>query len=341
MAIDPNTVKWDDAIDPAKVQWDDENAIAKKQLARDTPSLSMDRNNAFTIGAGRMLDRAFEGFKQGGLGMGAILSELLPARLKAAAQEELTKRLMAQEKEQTENTKEYAPLQAEHPIATGLGEAAPALASPMLRVAQSATLPAQALNFAASAALPAAMEYGTAEERGKRAAIAGVSGAVAAPLMKVATAVGGKLIAPIASRLSPEEERLASMAADQGIDLTAGQKTGNKFLQTVESVMEQMPATSGSQTAIKQGQREAFTKNIMDRLGGGEATPDGLPQRSPAWAGTSSAFSRRSTSPWMTLRLKTKARRGGQGCYGYAAGRNRADRLQARRSTHRQGERQR
>lgn len=246
---------------------------AKKALAKSTPTFSMtDRNNAFTIGMGKTGDAVWEGVKQGGLGMGAILAEMLPERMKRVAHEEITKRLLEQEKRQAEKAKEYKPLADESPVATTVGEVAPLAAAPMLRLVQGAGAAAPIVNSAASAALPAAIEYGSPEERGKRAAMAGAGGAVAGGL----THAAAKIMGGVTNTLTPEARRLAALAEEKfNIPLDAAQKTGNKALQTVEAAMENMPVTSGAQALKKTAQRDAFTREVMKTLG--EATEEATP----------------------------------------------------------------
>jgi hypothetical protein len=265
MPLDPSQVQWD-SVDPAKVQWD----APPLSAAKDTPAISAGRDNAVMIGAGRMSDRLLEGFKQSGLGIGAILSELLPERLKNAAQDAISKKLIAQDTEQADRTARYKPLAEEHPIATGVGEALPLVAAPQLRVMEGAGALPAIVNSAVSSALPAMAEYGTAGERGERGGLAAAGGAAGTTLLQA----GAKVLKPVASSLTPETQRLAGVAESMGIPLTAGDKTGNKFVKTVEAVMQEMPSTAGAQNAIQQTKREAFTRAVMQRLGEdtGEAT---------------------------------------------------------------------
>jgi hypothetical protein len=266
MPLDPSQVQWD-AVDPGKVKWDSATDDSRKKLAQETGA-----GSAALIGAGAMGDRLWEGLKQGGMGMGAILSELLPDRLKRAAQDALAEKLMAQEKRVNADKAEYKNLEEAHPIATALGEAAPIAAAPMLRVAGGAGALPAAVNAAASSALPAALEYGTAGERGARAGIAGAGGAIGSGITSAISKVAGG----VANVLTPEARRLAALAEDKfNIPLDAAQKTGNKALQTIDAVMETMPVTSGAQAIKKTAQRDAFTREVMKTIGeaADEATP--------------------------------------------------------------------
>lgn len=267
MPLDPSKVQWD-PIDPQAVKWDaSPQEDLKKKLAEETGA-----GAAALIGAGRMGDRMWEGLKQGGMGIGAIFSELLPERLKRAAQEELAKRLTKQEARMASDSVEYKPLEEAHPVATTLGEAAPLVAAPMLRVAQGAGAVPAMVNSAVSAAAPAAIEYGTAAERGQRAGAAGAGGAIAGGLSHGAA----KVYEGVSNVLTPEARRLAALAEEKfGIPLDASQKTGNKALQTVKAALENMPVTSGAEAARTNVQRNAFTREVMKTMGeaADEATP--------------------------------------------------------------------
>ena len=94
----------------------------------------------------------------------------------------------------------------------------------------------------------------------------------------------GRLVSPVQSRLSPEEARLAQVAADEGINLTPGQATGSRPMQVAESVMESLPGSSKAQLALRQGQKTAFNKAVLARAGitGEAATPDILAGRKAA-----------------------------------------------------------
>lgn len=244
----------------------------QQQFAETVPAISKDRDNAFTIGAGRTGAWLTEGLKQGGLGIGAILSELLPARLKAAAQEEITKKLSAQKQTWEDDTKSYKTLEDAHPVATGLGEAAPLAMFPMVRLAEGAGAGAAALNSGVSAALPSLLGYGDAGERLKAGALSAAGGALGSGLASGAA----KVISGVKNVLTPEAQRLAALAAEKyGIPLDAAAKTGNKALQTVNAAMENMPITSGVEAAKKNAIRQAFTREVMKTLG--ETTEEATP----------------------------------------------------------------
>ena len=77
----------------------------------------------------------------------------------------------------------------------------------------------------------------------------------------------GRALRPVASKLGPEEAALTAAAQREGIPLTAGQATGSRPLQITESVMENLPLTSGSQIAGREAQQRAFTAAALRRAG--------------------------------------------------------------------------
>lgn len=133
-------------------------------------------------------------------------------------------------------------------------------------VAQSVAIPGGSTVKGAAlvgGAMAGAQPVASGESRGFNTAVGAGLGAagqgVARTLGKVAT--GPKNV------LTPAEQELARKAEEQGIALTAGQKTGNKFLQTVESQMERMPATSAKATEQKLAQSREFTTALNRQMG--------------------------------------------------------------------------
>lgn len=125
---------------------------------------------------------------------------------------------------------------------------------------------------------------GTQDSRAGNAALgagAGVAGQFAGRAL-------GRALRPVASKLGPQEQALASAASHEGIPLTAGQATGSRPLQITESVMENLPLTSGSQLAGREAQQRAFTAAALRRAGiaGDAATPELLASQKAALGGT-------------------------------------------------------
>lgn len=110
---------------------------------------------------------------------------------------------------------------------------------------------------------------------GSRAAQAGV-GAIGGAIGQGAGNVIGRAIRPVQPSLSPETQRLAQVAGQHGIPLSVGQQTGSRPLQIAESVLEQLPLTSGPQLARRQTQQEAYNAAVGGTFGSPERalTPD-------------------------------------------------------------------
>ncbi len=95
-------------------------------------------------------------------------------------------------------------------------------------------------------------------------ALAGLATSVAVP---VGLAAAGRVVSPMRSTLTPEQQRLAAVAAQEGINLSPGQQMGNRPLRTVEAVFDQLPLTSGPQSAIRDQQGVAFNRAVGRRAG--------------------------------------------------------------------------
>jgi len=149
-------------------------------------------------------------------------------------------------------------------------ESAPGIVGRMAAPATSAA--GKMAQYAAMGAAPASV-YGFNEgeggfgeragEAGKSAAIGGLVGTA----LPYAMSAAGRVVQPVRSRLSDELKRLAQVAADENIPLTAAQITGSGPLKLMESVFGKMPMTSGTQEAINEAQRKAFNKAVMGKAG--------------------------------------------------------------------------
>lgn len=115
---------------------------------------------------------------------------------------------------------------------------------------------------------------GSLSDRLKGGAVGGATGlaaGAAAPYVASAISQGiGKLISPFAS--SPEREAAVNLLAQEGVPVTAGQRTGSDALRYAESEL------GGSKAAnLMNQQNAAFTDAAMRKAGGsGLATPDNL-----------------------------------------------------------------
>ncbi len=201
------------------------------------------------IGAGRTFDRIGKGMQQGW--------DALTGDTKAAA--DLKSRAQ-------DDDRMYKPLQNSHPITTAVGESLPAMAIP---VGGAGGTLATMGRMAVSAAAPAALEYGTPEERAKRAALAGVGGVVGGvvvPKIVGMTVNAGKAaLKGLAGNITPAALALAGKAKALGIPVNAAQLGDSKFLKTLASSLEQMPFTGAAADAAKQ--RGAFTNAVSKTFG--------------------------------------------------------------------------
>lgn len=143
-----------------------------------------------------------------------------------------------------------------------MGQFAPAaMAGPggIVRKAATAAIPAVATETAGQVA----REVSPENEGLVRGATALASG-VAAP------SIVGRAISPM--RISPERQAMGQVLKKEGVDLTAGQRTGSERLRYMESELGGM---SGQNFMERQG--EQFTNAAMQRAGGsGRATPDNM-----------------------------------------------------------------
>lgn len=99
-----------------------------------------------------------------------------------------------------------------------------------------------------------------------RAVNAGLGAGAGAAGQAVARGVG-RLVRPVQTSLGPQEQALANAAKTEGIPLSIGQQTGSRPLQVTESVMENLPFTSGPQLAGREAQQKAFTAAVLKRAG--------------------------------------------------------------------------
>ncbi len=204
---------------------------------------------SIVIGAGRTVDRVGKGMQQLWNGV----------RGDTAANAEL-------ERQANNDQEQYAKLQKQHPIATGVGEALPSMVIP---VGGAATALGTAGRMAAASAIPSALEYGTAEERAKNAAgsaAGAVIGGVVVPKAVGAVYQGGKnALRSLVGNVTPEAIDLAAKAEAAGIKVNAAQLGDSKFLKTLAASLEQMPFTGAAQTASKQ--RGDFTRAVSKTFG--------------------------------------------------------------------------
>ena len=135
-----------------------------------------------------------------------------------------------------------------------------ALFAPTAAIPGSGTIPGAAIVGAGAGAVQPTAK---GESRTTNALVGGLMGAGG----QLAGRGIGRAVRPVKSALSSEADDLAKAAGREGINLTAGQKTGSRPLQIAESVMENLPLTSGSQIAKREAQQRAFTAAALRRGG--------------------------------------------------------------------------
>lgn len=128
------------------------------------------------IGAGRTVDRVGKGMKQ--LYYGATNNKQAQDALRESA---------------ADDDRAYQPLQKARPWSTGIGESIPSMVIP---AGGAASVLGNMGRMAVAGAAPGALEYGSLEERGKRAAIGAAAGA-AVPVAVLAAKTGKSLIEPL------------------------------------------------------------------------------------------------------------------------------------------------
>jgi len=103
--------------------------------------------------------------------------------------------------------------------------------------------------------------------------LAGLAAALAVPM---GVGAARRAITPVGRQLAPEEQRLANLAENMGIRLTAGQASGSTPLQAMESSFTQLPFTGRTQNAIYDAQRTAFNRAALAPAGinADRASPD-------------------------------------------------------------------
>jgi hypothetical protein len=105
-------------------------------------------------------------------------------------------------------------------------------------------------------------------------------GTAAEPYARLAGAVGGALAPGMLARVvtpnpvSPERMKMVEALAKEGVDVTAGQKTGSRKLRYMESELG-----GGAAEDFAERQAEQFTNAALKRAGGsGRATPETMRQ---------------------------------------------------------------
>jgi hypothetical protein len=225
----------------------DVDAYVNKALKDRADNMSV--REAIEVGAGHTFDAIGRGMQQLYYGVTGNDKEQAALKQRSADRERL-----------------YKPMTEAHPIATAVGESLPSMVVP---VGATGTALATAGKLATAAAVPAALEYGSASERAARAAGAAtgavVGGVVVPKVASVAVGAGKSALKSLVGTITPEARALAQRAEQLGIPINLAQLGDGKFLKTLASSLEQMPFTGGQKAASNQ--RAQFTKAVTSTFG--------------------------------------------------------------------------
>lgn len=221
----------------------DPNAGAR-QVAQETGT-----GEALLVGAGRTFDRIGKGMQQAYYNLTGNEPELEKLKQRAESDDAV-----------------YKQLQKDKPMTTAVGEALPSMAVP---IGSSATTLGTIGKLAASGAAPAALSYGSAEERAKRAAIGGagaaIGGVVAPKAVELASGAAKAGLKGLAGKVTPEAVALYNRAKELGVPVNVAQLGDSKFIKTLASTLEQIPFTGAAKKATQQ--REAYTRAVSKTFG--------------------------------------------------------------------------
>ena len=240
---DGRRLEFPDGTDPAVIQ-----STVKKMLSQPSASPAFDDPGALKAGlisAGRATDQLVKGVQQAWHGATGNQKEL--DRLSA---------------ENADNEAAFKPLADAHPIATGIGGAAPALAAFPLTGGTSL------IKAGISAAMPSLLSYGTPEERLKRGAMDGAFGATGAAAGKLVS----RLLKPAGSAAPSVSNEVLDAASRIGYKPTPAQITQSPFLGNLENFFSKNPGSSGAMQKLYQKNQTAL--NTAGARSMGETSAD-------------------------------------------------------------------
>lgn len=201
------------------------------------------------IGAGRTTDRMVKGVQQAWHGIRGNEKELADLKQNAENDDEI-----------------YRRLQKIRPMATAIGESVPSMVIPIGGTAKTATTLAK---LATAGAAPELLQYGSVEDRAKRAAMGAAGsvgfGYVVPQAAKAVKNVVKGTLRGLVGEVTPAALALAEKAKAAGIDVNVAQLGDSKFLKTLASSLEQMPFTGAAK--INSKQRKDFTKAVAKTFG--------------------------------------------------------------------------
>lgn len=199
--------------------------------------------NALLISAGRGADKVVQGIRQ--------------AYNYAVGDQKALERMADEE---AEKDRLYDPLRKAHPIATSIGESVPALAVPV--GGTGGGLLSYMLRSGVAAAVPSLIGYGSAEDRLKSGAAAGIGG-----MLGGAAARGiSRIIKPVNTDASVSDDAIEA-AKRLGVKLTAGQKTQNPQLISFESYLARSPGYSSQMQQVLNDQQKALNRAAAKSIG--------------------------------------------------------------------------
>lgn len=257
-----------------------ELAVLKKldELPNDEPSMSMPKNSMAKVFGRSIADLGSGVIKSGGdiaRGIQQILSIKDEESLK---------------KEQEMANTEYAPVAERSPFLSAMGQSVPAM-----------PFGGGLVSVAAKTGLLEASKYGSLSDRLQKGGSA-TAYTLAIPGALSTIGKAAKIInKPFKSSSDENLKRMISYANKHNIPIDNSQLTGNKSLQALDSLMNDLPFTSTAQAEKQAAQREAWQRAIFTK--GGENTPWQYNTRNPAEAITK--YGRSKNIPEATYNGKT------------------------------------
>lgn len=240
---DGRRLEFPDGTDPSVIQ-----GTVKKMLAQPAAQPAFDDPGALQAGlisAGRSTDQLVKGAQQ--------------AWYSATGNKQGLDRLSA---EVADNEATYKPLADAHPLATGIGGTAPALA--LFPLTGGTSL----IKAGISAATPSLLSYGTPEERLKRGAMDGAFGATGAAAGKLLS----RVLKPAGTAAPAVSDEVMEAAARIGYKPTPAQITQSPFLGNLENFFAKNPGSSGAMQNVAKGNQTAL--NTAGARAMGEASSD-------------------------------------------------------------------
>jgi hypothetical protein len=237
-------VEFPDGMSDAQIATAIQRNMPQQQAQQLAPQEGV--GEAMLIGAGRGTDKLVQGVRQ--LWNNAVGDDATLAQMAAT---------------ESEKDRLYKPLQNARPLASGIGEMAPALA------ASAFTGGTSLAGAAAAQAIPSLLSYGTAEERLKRGAVDGALGA--------AGAAGGKVLAKVlqpAGKAAGVSDDALAAAKRLGYNPTPAQITQSPAIGNLENYLLRTPGGSGAMQKVVQGQQTALNKAGARAMGEAADTLD-------------------------------------------------------------------